>query len=62
VVNSVVAGVLAALVAGRFTNALWLSVAIGAVAFLLVGFAHERHHVRTWWGTHREGSASAAES
>jgi hypothetical protein len=44
VVNSVVA----ALVTGRFTGALWLSVSIGAIAFLVVGFAHERHHIRVW--------------
>jgi hypothetical protein len=49
VVNSVVAGVLAALVAGRFIEALWLSIAMGAVTFLVVAFAHERHHVRVWW-------------
>ena len=50
VINSVVAGVLAALVTGRFVDALWLAVAIGAVVFAVAVLTHGRHHVRVWWG------------
>jgi len=54
VVNSVVAGVLAALIARRFVDALWLSIAIGVVVFLVVVLAHQRHHIRVWWGPRPE--------
>jgi predicted MFS family arabinose efflux permease len=50
IINSVVAGVLAALVAGRFIDALAVAVAIGVAAFLVSALAHERHVVRVWWG------------
>jgi hypothetical protein len=46
VINSVIAGVLGALVAGRFIHALWVPIAIGLVVFLVSGLTHQRHHMR----------------
>jgi hypothetical protein len=54
VINSVVVGVLAALVAGRFVDALWFSVAVGVVVFVVVALAHERRHARVWWAPRPE--------
>lgn len=50
VINSVLMGVLAGLVAGRFFHALWASIVIGAVAFLVSAVIHHRHHARVFWG------------
>jgi hypothetical protein len=50
VINSVLMGVLAGLVAGRFIHALWASIVIGAVAFLVSAVIHHRHHARVFWG------------
>jgi hypothetical protein len=49
VINSVVSGVLVALITGRFVHALWVSILIGAVAFLASALTHQRHHTRVWW-------------
>jgi hypothetical protein len=50
VINSVVVGVLAALVTGRFIDVLWVSIVIGSVAFLVSVLAHQQHHARVWQG------------
>ena len=50
VINSVVLGVLVALVLGRLVDALWVSIAAGALAFVASALGHERHHARVWWG------------
>ena len=57
VINSVILGVLAALVAGRFTHTLWVTIVIGAAVFLLSGLMHQRHHVRVFWGPRDTGAA-----
>jgi hypothetical protein len=49
VINSVIVGVLAALIAGRFVHALWVPIVIGVVVFLASALTHQRHHTRVWW-------------
>ena len=49
VINSVLIGVLAGLVAGRFIDALWASTVIGAVAFIVSAVIHNRRHARVFW-------------
>jgi hypothetical protein len=56
VINSVIVGVLAALIAGRFVHALWVSIVIGIVLALISALAHQRHHTRVWWGPPRADS------
>jgi hypothetical protein len=50
VINSVIVGVLCALIAGRFIHTLWVPIVIGVIVFLVSALTHQRHHIRVWWG------------